>query len=262
MLENGAAAPRRARAPRGVAFAKFAEPVVTCGRLPRHLPAFMTFSRIILLLAALCALRSGALAAEPEARFSKTLPAAELSAAGLGLLSSDQLAILDALVRRDIAAARFVSKQPRAPQFSARLTADERHNAGLDLLGETEVAALDASVQRLIVPPAPAGGFGITGARGPYSVPSLKLRRDPKIETHMTAMVAVGSDGYSAFGAGVEVSYVNPDNDFGLSLSYSELHEKGGSPYRYDYDRYGYDRYGYGYGLGYGRSLDPFGRRW
>lgn len=220
----------------------------------------MTFSRFILFFAALCALRAGMFGAEPETRFSKTLAPTELSAAGLGQLSSDQLAVLDALVRRDIAAARFVSKQPRAARFSARLTADERRNAGVDLLNESEVAALDASVERLIVPPAPAGGFSTGGANGPYSVPSLKLRRDPHIETHMAAMVAVGSEGYSAFGAGVEVSYVNPDNDFGISLSYSELHEKGGSPYRYYYDRYGYDRYGYG--LGYGRPLDPFGRRW
>lgn len=220
----------------------------------------MTFSRIICLLAALAALHSGVSAGEPEGRFSKTLAPAELSAAGLGQLSSDQLAVLDALVRRDLAAARFVSKQPRAPRFSARLTADERRNAGLDLLGESEMASLDASVERLIVPPAPAGGFGTGGSNGPYSVPSLKLRREPKIETHLAAMVAVGSDGYSAFGAGIEVSYVNPDNDFGVSLSYSEVHEKGGSPYRYCYDRYGYGRHGYG--LGYSRSLDPFGRRW
>ena len=220
----------------------------------------MTFSRFILLFAALAALHSVAVAAEPETRFSKTLAPAELTAAGLGQLSSDQLAVLDALVRRDIAAARFVSKQPRAPRFSARLTADERRNAGLERLAENELAALDASVERLIVPPRPAGGFSTGGSNGPYSVPSLKLRRDPHIETHMAAMVAVGSDDYSAFGAGIEVSYVNPDNNFGLSLSYSEIHEKGGSPYRYCYDRYGFDRYGYG--LGYGRPLDPFGRRW
>lgn len=220
----------------------------------------MTFSRFILLFAALCALRAGVLAAEPEARFSKTLAPAELSAAGLGQLSSDQLAVLDALVRRDIAAARFVSKQPRAARFSARLTADERRNAGVDLLNEREVATLDASVERLIVPPAPAGGFRMASAPGSSSVPSVKLRRDPHIETHMAAMVAVGSHGYSAFGAGIEVSYVNPDHNFGVSLSYSEVHEKGGSPYRYCYDRYGYNRYGYG--LGYGSALDPFGRRW
>ncbi len=223
----------------------------------------MTFSRFILLFVALCTLRTGALAAEPEARFSKSLAPAELSAAGLGQLSSDQLAVLDALVRRDIAAARFVSKQPRAARFSDRLTADERRNAGVDLLNESEVAALDASVQSLITPPTPAGNLGAGGPAGPYSVPSLKLRRDPRIETHLAVMVAVGSHDYSAFGAGIEVSYVNPDNDFGLSLSYSEVHEKGGPPYRYHYGRYGYDRYGYDrYGYGPGRALDPFGRRW
>jgi hypothetical protein len=209
----------------------------------------MKFSQLILLLSTLAALALPAFAAGPETRFSKQLAPAELTAAGLAQLSSDQLAILDALVRRDIDKAKLTSKEPPATRFSERLTADERRNAGIDQLAATEVAALDASVQRLIVPRA-TGTFGLATSNGPYSIPSLKLRRDPKIETHMAAMVAVGSDGYSAFGAGIELSYDDPNNDFGISVSYSEIHEKGGHPFRY-YDRYYNDRY-------YRRSLDPF----
>lgn len=201
----------------------------------------MKFSQLILLFSTFAALAVSALGAGPEIRFSKQLAPAELSAAGLEQLSSDQLAILDALVRRDIDKAKLTSKEPRAALFSERLSADERRNAGVDQLDAAEVAALDASVQRLIVP-RPSGTFGLATSHGPYSVPSLKLRRDPKIETHMAAMVAVGSDGYSAFGAGIELSYDDPNNDFGISVSYSEIHEKGGHPFRY-YDRYYNGRY-------------------
>ncbi len=221
----------------------------------------MHFPRLLLLLGTLTAVALPALAtaadtpAATAARFSKTLPETEFAAAGLEQLSADQIAILDALVRRDIANADLVTKTPRAARFSERLSADERHDAGVHLLAATEVATLDASVQRLIVPRAP-GTFGLVSPNGPSSIPSLKLRRDPKLQTHFAAMVAVGSHDYSAFGAGVELSYDDPNNDFGISVSYSEIHEKGGHPYRY-YDRYYHDRY-------YRRSLDPFGfdRRW
>src|SRR5882724_1394380 len=85
-----------------------------------------------------------ALAAE-DIRLSKTLALGEFADAGLQHLTSDQIAILDALVRRDMAANLRVpaAKETRAARFTQRLSADERKNAGLTLLTADQLVRLD-----------------------------------------------------------------------------------------------------------------------
>jgi hypothetical protein len=100
------------------------------------------------LAAALLAL-SAAGARAADTRFTLTLTAIELADAGLKRLSSDQVAVIDALVRRDLAKNPDAAPPaPAAPRFSQRLTDDERRIAGCALLDATELARLDALVER------------------------------------------------------------------------------------------------------------------
>ncbi len=181
--------------------------------------------------------------ADEDLRFSKTLAPTDFSATGLGQLSSDQLAILDALVRRDIAQSRFVSKDPRPDRFSARLTAAEREQSGLAQLAETELAALDARVAPLATPPSPVDRANF-GANTRYSVPSVKIDRSLQVHGELSLMVAAGSDGYSAYGGGIAVTVDDPASKMALTLAYSEVHSKGGNPWRYYGDYYYGRRHG------------------
>jgi hypothetical protein len=180
---------------------------------------------------------SGALQAAEDVRFSKTLSADESAALGVAQLSSDQLAVLDALVRRDIDRADYVAKQSRAQRFSQRLSENERRNAGLDTLAEAQLAELDRTVERLMPPPRTGQTFVASGSKaGPYSVPSVKLRREPEIHGAVTLMVGVGSHGYSEYGGAAEFTYYDPTNKFALTVGYAETHAKGGHSGRVCYD--------------------------
>jgi hypothetical protein len=185
----------------------------------------------------LLAAGASSLQAAEDTRFSKTLSTEETSTLGVARLSSDQIAVLDALVRRDIDRAGYVSKQPRAARFSQRLTADERRNAGFDTLAETEVTQLDTTVERLMPKPRTAQTFS-AGGGGPYSVPSVKIRRGPEIHGEFTLMVGAGSGGYSEYGGAAVFTYDDPANGFALSVGYAETHSKGGYLHRGYYDRY------------------------
>jgi hypothetical protein len=84
-----------------------------------------------------------------DSRFSKTLTASEQTDAGLGRLSADQLAVLDALIRRDEKINVTPDAAHPAPaRFSQRLSPEERASAGLDSLSEAELTRFDALVQR------------------------------------------------------------------------------------------------------------------
>jgi hypothetical protein len=204
----------------------------------------MKAPRFALALALFVSSLALARAADSDLRFSKTLRPAELSATGLDRLSSDQLAILDALIRRDIAQSRYTSKEPRAERFSARLTDAERDQSGLAQLAETELAALDAHIAPLATPPASGGRF--TPNTRYASIPSVKIDRGPRIHGQLTLMVAAGSDDYTAYGGGIAVTVDDPASRMSLTLAYSEIHSKGGGPWRYCGDYY------------YGRRHGPF----
>src|SRR5262245_27601603 len=73
-----------------------------------------------------------------DTRFSQTLNADDRAASGLTRLSSDEVAVIDALVRRDTVAKAGSTNSDKTPtNFSDRLTADERRTAGLLKLSAT-----------------------------------------------------------------------------------------------------------------------------
>ena len=160
-----------------------------------------------------------------DRRFSATLNATDAAQTGLSRLSSDQLAVLDALVRNDLALAETYPspKIPRAVQFSQRLSAEERRNAGLALLSDTELAQLNASVERFGHPPA-SSDLETSSSK----LNSIMLRRDPEIHGSVSLMVGGGSHGYSEYGGAFNVTYYDPAHHFAVDFGYSEIHSSGG----------------------------------
>lgn len=191
----------------------------------------MSFLRPLLSLCGLAALWISPLAAaDNDLRLSRTLVPDEYASAGLSQLSSDQVAILDALVRRDIAAAErpLRSKETRAAKFSDRLTEDERKNSGLTLLSKEQLARVDEYVARLS--PTEAGGSGrfVATSGDPSGVVTTReLKRSPEIHGSISLLYGVGSGGYSERGGSMVLTYEDPSG-LALAVGYSEIHAKGG----------------------------------
>ena len=205
----------------------------------------MTPRSLLFALALALAAVTNALAA--DARFSQALAIAERAEIGFNRLSSDQVAALDALVRRDLAnqtSPRHNDKDaPPAARFSQRLTADERVVAGLPTFDEKELARLDelvaqhssaALARALLAPPV----FYPTGMRLRPIEPAKATA--PEIHGSFTLSYGFGKGGYSEKSGGMTLNYEDPKHNLAVSFSYSESHIKGGVPYRDDYPRDGY----------------------
>lgn len=180
----------------------------------------------VLLIAALWLGIAGA--AENEGRFTHALSAPELHESGIGRLNSDQVAVLDALVRRDLAA-RLNGRSEAAPKtFSDRLTADERRIAGFDALSSAEAARVNAFVERyqsVVVSRALLSPPVYVSRRATVQPRETKAER--KIHGTFTMGFGWGSDGYSErTGSMVLHSEVAPGMH--VSVGYSETRRKGG----------------------------------
>ena len=191
---------------------------------------------LFLALACAVTLATGVVAADP--RFSQTLAIGERTATGFNRLSSDQVAVLDALVRRDLAAQAAPRRgdPPPAARFSQRLTADERANAGLTQLSEQELARLDALVgqnasaslaRTLLAPPV----FARAG------VPPRPTEAAPLSGIHgsISLSYGFGKGGYSEKAGAINLNYEDPVHGLSVMFSYAESHVKGPGPYRNDY---------------------------
>jgi hypothetical protein len=147
---------------------------------------------------------------------------------GLTRLSSDEIASLDALVRRDIASRITTNAEP-APgtTFSQRLSADERRVTGVASLTENEVAKLNALVdahaaarlaRTLLAPP-------VFLARKSRIQPE-ETKTQPEIHGSFTLAYSWGSGGYSAKTGAMVLSFEDPKRRFSISVGYSETHVK------------------------------------
>ena len=199
-----------------------------------------SFSRILFAFGACFALLLTRAAASDDVRLSRTLVPDEFAAAGLSLLSTDQIAVLDALVRRDIADSARVTrtKEARPARFSERLTADERKNAGLTAITPEQLAQLDNFVARLSSPEVGGTGQFVSRDTGRTEILSSRsLRRAPEIHGSISLMYGAGSGGYSERGGAMTLSYEDPSG-LSIAVGYAETHSKGG--YYRDYCRRGF----------------------
>ena len=203
----------------------------------RHLcPVNFVWIRLATLMA--CTGLMVATAAANDLRFSVSIEAAERTACGLPRLTSDQVAVLDAFVRRDTAA-RGGTATPEPAKgdtanktFSQRLTAGERQTAGLAALTPAELAQLDATVERF---------QGARLARTLLAPPSFLTRRNQIVPTErkkereihgsFSLSYGVGSGGYSEKSGSMVLTMEDPAKGYSISVGYTETHTKGGVPY-------------------------------
>ncbi|MBI5770767.1 MAG: hypothetical protein HZA93_23520 [Verrucomicrobia bacterium] len=184
--------------------------------------------RVLLIAVGLCCgLAAGGRAA--EARFSQSLSAGEIVETGLNRLSSDQVAVIDALVRRN-------PVDPAKPdaRFSERLSDDERRAAGWALLTEAQRAKLDGLVTRQAAAASAAALMGplvIAPARAPVRVAETKAAPGPHGSFFFS--MGWGKGGYSEKSGGMTVNYEDPARGFAVSASYAETYVKGRGAYIY-----------------------------
>lgn len=172
-----------------------------------------------------------------DVRFSQALTADERAAAGLTRLSSDEIAVIDALVRRDTGTrAGTASGDAAPPTFSQRLAVNERSAAGLAKLNATELPALDALVARqqsarlarsLLAPP--------SYVTRPSRVTPIEKKKERAIHGSYSLSFGVGSGGYSEKSGSMVLTLDDPERGFSISVGYSETHTKGGYIYRDPY---------------------------
>lgn len=158
-----------------------------------------------------------------DLRFSQKLSAAEQSQAGLERLSSDQLAVLDALVRQDEKFYPRYDAHGASNRLSQRLSVAERKNAGLELLTADELARLDA----LVAQHAAGRATGSTSKSNSKPFDPELERPAPEIHGMLTFTYGVGSRGYSEMGGSMLLSYDDPAHNFSLLVGYGEGRVKG-----------------------------------
>jgi hypothetical protein len=173
-----------------------------------------------------------------DGRFSQQLTPVERADLGLPRLSSDQLAVLDALIRRDEKwYVRPDAKPPSPARFSQRLSAGERQSAGLELLDETHLERLDALVARSEFGSGPDAAF----ARSSETLLRPEFRR-PAPEIHgMISFTFGGGSGYSAMGGAMALEFDDPAHGFSILAGYEQMRFKGpllGRGYGYYGDPY------------------------
>lgn len=172
-----------------------------------------------------------------DLRFSVAIEAADRVACGLPKLTSDQVAVLDAFVRRDTTARGATPAEPAtdarpAHVFSQRLTPAERQTAGLLALTPAELAQLDATIERfqgarlartLLAPPS------FISRRDRILLPERKKERE--IHGSFSLSYGVGSGGYSEKSGSMVLTLEDPAKGYSISVGYTETHTKGGLPY-------------------------------
>jgi hypothetical protein len=187
----------------------------------------MNFWRIVALGCLLTAIAPGSHA--QDGRFSRTLTAAEVTDAGLERLSADQLAVLDALIRRDekINPASD-SAHPAPTRFSQRLSPEQRTSAGLDSLNEVELARLDAMAQRRA-----SGSLQVVASK--VARPAMQPESSgPAPEIHGTISFTFGGGrgGYREKGGFMMLDYQDPAHGLELLVGYGEMRISGPTIYR------------------------------
>ena len=177
----------------------------------------MMFWRIVCLCCLSAAFAPGSHA--QDGRFSSTLTAAEVTDAGLERLSADQLAVLDALVRRDEKINPVSdSAHPAPTRFSQRLSTEERVSAGLDALNQAELARLDAMVQRRA-----SGSLQVVASK--VARPAMQPEPSspvPEIHGMISFTIGGGRGGYRERSGFMMLDYQDPAHGLELLVGYGE----------------------------------------
>jgi len=181
-------------------------------------------SRLILVVA--CCWTALAARAADDTRFSATLTPEQRTAAGLTSLSADHLAVVDGLVRQDLAASRYKNNGVDHTRFSQRHTPAERALAGLDGLTDPQLAELDEFVRLRIAADEPVPLATTPDRVAAGGVRTLTYQRP--LEIHGELSYTVGWSKAGSFqGGGLVLTYDDPAHRYSILVGYSEYHGKG-----------------------------------
>lgn len=195
-----------------------------CGDLFVSTPVpLLSRTSLCLVLAAALLVTSSSRAA---VAFSQILTPAERSATGYAHLKSQQVTALDALIQRDIDAARQGNVTGFARTFTQRRTPEERVRAGIDQLTEIERGQLDRLVaatlaSRPVVPyiaPPPS-------ADSPAEVTLEKAK--PKVHGQVSAFYGQSSGGGSFYGGSFDAMMIDPTGKYAIGIGLSEIRTRG-----------------------------------
>ena len=157
-----------------------------------------------------------------DVKFSHTLSTGEWTDAGMAKLSTDQLAVLDALVRRDQRINAVPDPAHPSPvRFTQRLLSDERLRAGLGSLSDAELTRLDTLVANF-----ESGPSSVPNATGPEWTPILH-RPGPEIHGMLSFTYGAGSGGYEEMGGAMVVSVDDPAHNLSVLFGYATMRTKG-----------------------------------
>ena len=169
-----------------------------------------------------------AVAANDSGRFSQSISTADRPALGIERLSSDQLAVLDALVRRDAASRLEGPGEGEPSSFSQRLTADERRNAGVALLSADEIFRLDAAVARHAVGSMARSLLAPPSVYAPHRSAARTNDRKKGLETHGSVSLSYGwGGGYETKSGSMVVNMSDPNRRYSVTIGYGETHVSG-----------------------------------
>jgi hypothetical protein len=205
-------------------------------RISRHPAAFLLPVLILALAGMFATAPAGAADDSADPRFSSTLSPDQLKETGLDQLSTDNVAVIDALVRLDVAALRLRNNNIRSTRFSERRTDHERDIAGFGHLTPDQLAKLDQFVSlRIPAPVIPASAdlshasVSLDAVRIPYKRPA------PEIHGSVTLTYGGGKGG-SFRGAESVLTYVDPSRHFAVTVGYSQYSGSGLGSYPYSND--------------------------
>jgi len=171
-----------------------------------------------------------------DPKFSSTLSPDQLKQTGLDQLSTDNVAVIDALVRLDVAALRLRNNNIRSTRFTERRTDHERDIAGLDHLTADQLRKLDQFVALRIPAPVIPLGADLSNASVSLDAAPIPFKRPaPEIHGSFTLTYGWGKGG-SIKGADSVITYVDPSHRFSLSVGYSQYSGSGLAPYPYATD--------------------------
>ncbi len=192
-------------------------------------PPMLPTGRLFLVL--LCGCVALVARAASDVRFSATLNPDLRDRTGLSQLTSDNVAVIDGLVRQDEAASKFKDNAVDHTRFSQRRTTRERDISGLNRLTPDEISLLDDLIGYRITGIAPASSAAtatITSTAGTAVKPNLSTA---KLDIHGEIGFTYGwGKGGSFSGGDIILTYDDPAGRYGVLVGYSEYEGKGLSP--------------------------------
>ncbi len=190
------------------------------------LAATRLLPHLALILLGACAALS--VRAADDVKFSATLTPDQREHAGLAQLSADNVAVVDGLVRMDVAASKFKDNDVDHTRFSERHTPRERELAGLDRLTSDQRATLDEYVYERISGTAPSGVAWVASKPSIGVKPNISTNK-PDIHGQISFTYGTGKGG-SVYGSDVVLTYVDPAGHYAVAVGYSDYHGKGYYP--------------------------------